>query len=199
VLDTCEPVLMMRLHSLTSCISWSIHTSVPMSDVRSITQLPICVQMCHCVCLCCCCSCCCSALAASAALCCRLSKIVALAAAGWSAFCTGSNLRPALLAHWWSLLSCLMLDWMRSRRAPHTAISSRAVTALLRIGCIPEHSPSVVPLYSPRHQIKTSIIYASVRGEKSSSAGTENQAASSVSGSAGGEVRNFLHCQLTHR
>jgi hypothetical protein len=79
----------------------------------------------------------------------------------------GSNLRPALLAHWWSLLSCLMLVGCGCARWP-SLLSQVAVTALLRIGCIPLSTlpPSSSVLSSPPNQ-DLYYIYASVRGEKS--------------------------------
>jgi hypothetical protein len=179
-----------------SCISWSIHTSVPrsMSDValRSITQLPICVQMCHCV----------LPLLLlllllllwllfAALFCCRLSKIVGngkLAAAGWSAFCTvESSASPAGSL----VVSAVLFDaGLRMRSGPsYTALKSCAVTALLRIGCIP--LSTLPPSSSVLLATKSRPLYSMHQsGGKRSSAGTENQAACLSLGQGGARLRS---------
>jgi hypothetical protein len=105
----------------------------------------------------------------------------------------GSNLRPALLLAQVSavLFGCWTADALAG---PSYTISSRCHCALAYRLHSAEHSPSVVPLYSPRHQIKT-LLYLCISPwrEKRSSAGTENQAARLSLGQRWGEiaVRSF--------
>jgi hypothetical protein len=126
--------------------------------------------------------CCCSALLLVLLpfLLCSVRSLQLWLAAATGLFCflhCGSNLRPALLSHWWSLLSCLDAGLrMRSRRALiHCYLKSCCHCALAYRLHSAEHSPpsSLCTLLATKSR---PLLYRiSPWREKRSSAGTENQ------------------------